>query len=449
MKSTLSLAVLLAIASPAGSQTPVDSVRPAEPALRLELPLVDLPYNVSHGYRAPSMQQALAVTEAFYEASHLGIQRAWGRHKLLAKATIAAWDWYTIAVPGADAWLHEEYHRAVLGRRGIGSYNDVYKLDLGAGSISVSHVEDEELVRLKREHPAEHVRMSSAGLEAELHLVQELERNRFFGRSRGWHLPFYWLAKFSTAAYLISGSDPEVDEEIDEANEEDGDDVEARDFTGHDFTAWVYDLHRPDEPYQARGTHPSGVGIDRYIRTTDLTAEELSYLERQGSLHLLNFLDPFMFGVNGIAATNPLNGARMRFNARAGHMLTPFGNAVDANLMVRQGTLNLSLALRGYSNGERTFPGVEAEVLDYPVTVRGNRLTVSPRVALWVQPEGQRFRAAQGSAGGLAALKVHRPLAGRFGTYAELEGKTAGWVAGNPSLDAGVSLRVGGSILLR
>jgi hypothetical protein len=141
VKFALPALILLTLASPAASQTP-DTIRPAAPGLRLDFPLVDAPYNLAHGYRAPSMQQALAVTEGFYEASHLGIQRIWGDHKLLARATIVAWDWYTIAVPGADAWLHEEYHRAVLGRRGIDSYNDVYKLDLAAGTIAVSHVED-------------------------------------------------------------------------------------------------------------------------------------------------------------------------------------------------------------------------------------------------------------------------------------------------------------------
>ncbi|HEX8360938.1 MAG TPA: hypothetical protein VF613_12560 [Longimicrobium sp.] len=441
MKQVLLVALVL-LASPALAQS--DST-PRAP--RLDFPLLDAPYNLEHGGRAPSMQQALAVTEGFYEASHLGIQRVWGDQKLLAKLSILTWDLLTIAVPGADAWVHEEYHRAVLGRRGIASHNDVYALDLSAEAIAVSHVRDEDLVRLKRDHPAEQVRLSSAGMEAELHLVQELERNRFFGRSRAWNLPTYWLVKLGTAGYLFSGSDAEVDADIDEFNDRDGDDVDARDFTGHDFTAWVYDLHRPDEAYTARGTHPSGVGIDRYIKTTDLTPDELKYLERQSVLHALNFLDPFMYGINGIRATNPLNGRPMRVNARAGHMLTPFGHTVDANLLLRQGALNLSVALRGYANGERSFPGIEAEVLDYPL--RGTRLTVSPRLALWMQPEGQRFRSTRGVPGALASVRVHRPLDRRFGTFAELEGKSAGWVLGNANLDAGFSFRVGGSVMLR
>jgi hypothetical protein len=36
-----------------------------------------------------------------------------------------------------------------------------------------------------------------------------------------------------------------------------------RDIVGFDCDAWAYDLQRPDEPYEARGPHPTGVGIDR------------------------------------------------------------------------------------------------------------------------------------------------------------------------------------------
>ncbi len=35
-----------------------------------------------------------------------------------------------------------------------------------------------------------------------------------------------------------------------DAVREEGADVKRRDFVGLDFTAWVYDLFRPDEPYK-------------------------------------------------------------------------------------------------------------------------------------------------------------------------------------------------------
>ena len=417
--------------------------------LRIDLPLLDLPYNVAGGPRAPSMQQSLAITEGFYEASHAGLQNLSGNRRWLSRATIVAWDYLTLALPLADAWLHEEFHRAVLGNRGVESFNDVYLLNINAEAIAVSHVDDEDLVRLKREHPADQVRLGVAGIEGEYMLVQRLEANRFFGASRSWNVPLYWLIKVSSLGYVASGTWEEMDTFTDEMNQEDGADMEVRDFTGHDFTAWVYDLHRPQEPYTARGAHPSGVGLDRYIKPADLTQEERDYLDRQGRLQLFNFLDPNLFGVNGVTLTNPVNGGKLRFNLSAGHVLTSFGHTVDTNVFLKQDRLNLLLVLHRYENGERRFSGADAQVLNYPVTIAGEELEISPRLALWQQPQGQSFRTTEAAMGGLAAVRVHRPLTGRFGSWAELEVKTGGWVAGRVALDRDVSFRVGGSIRLR
>jgi hypothetical protein len=92
------------------------------PPLRLEFPLFDAPYNVAHGYRAPSMPQALALGESFYEISHREIARAWGPHRKAARVSVVAWDIFStllFPLPGTDVWVHEEHHRAVMGRRGI------------------------------------------------------------------------------------------------------------------------------------------------------------------------------------------------------------------------------------------------------------------------------------------------------------------------------------------
>ena len=420
--------------------------------VRLELPLLDAPYNVAHGVRAPSMRQSLAVSEGFYEASHRAIRNAWGGRKWPTRLSVLLWDYINVIevpLPGADAWIHEEFHRAVLGNRGIGSFNDVYRMNVGAAAIAVSHVRDEDLVRLKREHPAEQARLGVAGIEGEYLLVQRLERNQFFGRSPAWHQPLYWLAKLNSAAYVSSGAWDETNGDTDEMNREEGADVPRRDFTGHDFTAWAYDLHRPDEPYEARGVHPSGVGIDRYIKPADLTPAELRYLKRQGRLQLLNLLDPFLLGMRGVTVRSPAGGGPLRVTASLGHVLTSFGHTVDANLFLEQDDVRLLVVLSGYANGARRFPGLRAELLDYRTAFRGHTLDLSPRAALWLQPEGQRFHARAASPGGLVALKVHRPGRGRFGAFAEVEAKTAGWVAGNVRLDRSASVNIGASLGFR
>jgi pimeloyl-ACP methyl ester carboxylesterase len=421
---------------------------------RLELPLFDASYNFAHGYRAFSMRQTLAITESFYEASEPLIRRAWGTHGKAAFVSLEVMD--LLAMPGGWAWLHEEYRRAVLGHRGIDSFNGNYKLNKIASStfavspprtLAVSHVADEDLVRLKREHPADLVRLSAAGIEGQSQLVQAFEKNRFFYQSPPRRV-VSWVSKLSSIAYVRSGTGDSVDRNTDEANQKEGANVQVRDVTGHDFTAWVYDLHRPDEAYAARGLHPSGVGIDRYIKPADLTPEELKYLKRQGRLQLVNLLDPFLFNAGGFTVTNPINKRPLRVNASASHLLTSFGSTVDANIFLAQGDVKLFVVLHSYANGQRRLPGIDAELVDYPITFLGKRLLVSPRAAVWLQPDRQRFDSDVAIPGGLAVLKVHGRGPGRFGGYVEVEGKTAGWVAGHVDLDRNFSVRGGVSVAL-
>lgn len=349
-------------------------------------------------------------------------------------------------LPGGDAWLHEEYHRAVMGNRGIDSFNDVYRFNLAASTIAVSHVSDSALVRLKATHPAEQVRLGEAGIEGEHLMIRRLEENRFFRDSHGNHIPLYWLTKINSIYYVMSGATPGADTLTDEMNAQDGANVSVRDFTGHDFTAWVYDLHRSAEPYAARGVHPSGVGIDRYIRFSDLTDEERTFLRHDGQLQLLNLLDPFLFGFEGIVVHEEAAGRSM-LTANVAHYLTSFGHSIDVNVLYR-GNTRAMVTVRRYTNGARSFPGVEGTLVDFPVDVAGREMEVSPRVALWLQPEDQAFRTTRSARGALASVRVRPMASAAFGPYVEVEAKTAGWVAGSVTLDAGVSFRFGGSLLL-
>ncbi len=94
----------------------------AEPApLVLDLPLYDSPYNSSDGFTAPSMRQSLAITKDFYQYAHHTIAE-WFPDRRQAQV------WTTIGVdiaftwlPPGDSWLHEEWHRAVMGQYGIDS----------------------------------------------------------------------------------------------------------------------------------------------------------------------------------------------------------------------------------------------------------------------------------------------------------------------------------------
>ena len=56
-------------------------------------------------------------------------------------------------------------------------------------------------------------------------------------------------------------------------------------------------MQRPDEPFEDRGVHPYGEGIDRYRSLEDLSDSEINYQE--ACHHFLNLLNPHFFGING------------------------------------------------------------------------------------------------------------------------------------------------------
>ena len=439
MKTMAAALFVLAMASGVALAQPArPTPRPDRPPVPIDLPVLDAPFNTTGAF--PSMRQSLMLSKDAHHAvqalaAPLEDRGAWGTTALIGLELVFTY------LPLGEAWLHEEYHRAVMSRRGISSFNDVYKLDLFAETIAVSRVRDEDLVRLKRLHPAEQVRLSAAGLEGEHDLLRELEKDSFFAHAPTSVVTVGWLSKLNGTAYLFTCVTSEGDRLTDELNAKDGVDVRRRDFTGLDFTAWVYDLHRPGEPYEARGLHPSGVGIDRYRKSTHLTPRELDYLRLQAGLSVLNFIDPHLLGKRAFG--DPSGTQWMGFLR---HDLTPFGFAVDAHVFLRRGRMRLATVARAYINKEGMGPGVEVEWLRWPMSLAGQPITLSPRLAVWLQPKDQLFHSTSVTPGGLLSLRAELG-ARRIRPYVEAEAKTAGWVAGNPYLGRNVSVRVGVSTL--
>lgn len=122
----------------------------AGPGIYAELPILDVPFVAANGGSFPSMEQSLWITAGLYQGMHLGLRQLADRYgqrwrpQLLGDLLISAADVLTMAIPGLLAWQHEEWHRAVLSSHGIGSFDDVYRLQLFAEVINVSHVRDDD-----------------------------------------------------------------------------------------------------------------------------------------------------------------------------------------------------------------------------------------------------------------------------------------------------------------
>ena len=406
--------------------------------LILDFPLIELPFNTGDDAGFPSMNQSLNLSKNFYQISHgWMIDMLKGRPAWQTLFSIAAFDLITTWTPLGVSWLHEEWHRAVLRRRGIESYNEVYDLNFFEETISVSHVKDEDLIRLKEAHPQEMVRLHAAGIEAQYEMNLALEKDQFFSKTYVLEDMLLWINYLNSIFYINLCASNEADEMTDEMTAEEGLDISDRDFTGLDFTAYVYDLFRPEEPYQARGVHPSGKGVDRYIRYSDLTHEEQDYLKLQRNLSLLNLVNPFLFH------KHRFYGNGFVWNLTLRHHLTPFGYAVSTHFFFKKNPFDSLIKCHFYNNKTKTFPGVEVEIIRLPVEIWRRTCDASFRVGLWMQPYDQRFRVNRSTPGGLVAVKVATPVSTHMALYMEIEEKTKGWVSGSPYLDENCNVILG------
>jgi len=441
MSVLLALLVLGSVTDAPALEAPPPSPRTH---LLLRLPLVDAPFNV-RGF--PSMAQSLAVTEDLSLAIHQGIDTAlrplgWPWHRMASLSAIFGFDLVFTYLPGGPSWLHEEWHRATLTRRGLSSYDDVYRFKLFTETISVSHLEDGELARFKRDHPAEHVRMSAAGFESEWALLHALRDDGFYeGTALEPQLPSMWLVAVNNLFYLNMCTGSEADTLTDQLNAAEPT-IPVRDFTGLDCTAWAYDLHRPDEPYAARGAHPSGVGYDRYIKRSDLSPAEQRYLATQARLSLVNLVSPALAGFERLPGPR-LGGARAYWNASLSHYLTSYGDRLGLDVLLDVAGHGLFVGYRHHQNGVTSSPGLELALVREPV-LRGRwPVALSGRLELWLQPRGQLFFERHRQPGGALTLGADVDLGEHLGLYAEGLAKSAGWMPGVVDLERAVELRSG------
>jgi hypothetical protein len=437
------LFVILLLNAAGTGLSPLQASPESQTGVSVELPIIDYPFNWNDGYRFPSMQQSLKLSKGFYDVTHYGITQYFARQPKKALWSTLGLDVLSLWLPFGSGWLHEEWHRAVMSNRGIDSYDEIYKFNLFSETTSVSHVSDADLIRLKQLYPADMVRLSAAGMEAQNELNVALEQDIFFHGRRYFVDALMWLNNLNNSAYLYTCASNDANRLTQDLLNNEGSDIATRDFTGLDCTAWVYDLFRPSEPYSARGLHPSGTGIKRYIQYDDLTDAEKEFVHKQLALSFLNLVNPILYHHDWFTGTNPFNGRPMQWNAALRHYLTSFGYSIDVNLLAQQAQHKLTLTLHNYFNHHHYFPGISLSLLRYPIMAGDQYIRFTPRMDVWLQPEDQQFDTRKGKVGGLVSLKLERPLSERYDGFVELEAKTDGWVAGNVYLEDNVSVRLG------
>lgn len=422
----------------------------------LDYNIVDLPFSnksmeisgIKGLITNPSMSQSLNIATSVNSLTREGLYWLMSKNsstKSFYKYSAALLDIFSyLPIPLTSGWMHEEFHRAVLAKHGGNSYNEMNDFPITKALINVMDVKDEDLIRLKRESPQDMVRMSEAGIEGEYLMANNINKTSFFYNAKSISYTPLFIA-LNSSFYVLMCSTISADKMTDEANSAEGSNIAKRDLLGLDFISYTYDLFRPNEPYENRGIHPSGVGLNRYIKRSQLTAEESLYLKQQGLLQLINFINPISFMLNSFTLKKNENGDNMRANLYFNHWLTSFGYDISTTGLLHYNTHNYVFTLHNYVNHANWMPGIELETYDYLLgkNVIKKPIPVTARVMAWLQPENQLFFSTKPQIGALIEAKIQYPLSKYVNPYISVTAKTNGWVAGNVYLEKNISCSFG------
>ncbi len=394
----------------------------------IDLPLMEYPYDFNHRYQAATMQQSIKLSKSFYYSLHGGLDIL-GKNKLGKKGAIWSKVFMTILdfapLPLSNTWLHEEWHRSILTLNHIKSKN-------GHWTNSVKHIDDDDLINLKLNSPQDLVREATAGNEGNLEFVHSLEKDVFFNQVNTWNYGLYWGNYLVNSFYLFGSTRTNSKPLVRFKNKED-EHIHKRDANGFDPINATYDLFHPNSPYEDRGIHPSGHGIDRYIEFNDLSPAGQQFLKTQFSLSLLNFLDMNLIGVDEL-------GKKMKYNLSIRHHMTPFGYMVGVNFLFKKNQFGGMVKPKIYRNERNTFLGLDVEL-------RNNWGQI--RLAGWQQPENLLYYDTNAAFGGLIGAKIYPFQKSQIHPYFEGTLKSKGWVAGHPYLGGNFSFLLGLRIRLK
>lgn len=363
-------------------------------------------------------------------------KKAYILNRLFANVTALGTDVLAIKLPYGFAFQHEEFHRSVMATRGIYSYDEVWNFGKGL-DIAVTQVKDEDLIYLKKNFPADQVRLSAAGVEGEYAYFQTMREDNFFKKTGYPFLGLSILGTFHAINYVNLPFKKRFNDITDSILSHDKNNILARDFTGYDFSAWVYDLQTPSEPYEARGTWPGGTGVRRPIKETDLTPKMKSFLRETGNMQYLNLVSPFMIGINRLKISE-----NFKFNFALRSLPTSFGYYAGGDFFLEMNKSKVLLGLGANRSNSLTLPSLEIKIYDLKKEEQ-SKISADAKLSAWLQPKDQLFFATKAEPGFMLNVQPNYRASRHFRLFADLSYKTKGWVFANPYLDDNFTGRIG------
>lgn len=428
--------------------------------LQLDFPLFDFPYQIDvtrsgdnffSSYTNPSMRQSLALTGNIYSAFHFGMRTGYDHlpfspltnNIIYFGGTAGGLLLFAYVLPFGYPWMHHEFTRSILGVNNIKSSNGYYNF---INKNDVTGVSDQDLADFKLAAPHDFIRMNVANLEGYVLFSERFIRNGFFYDLKDLSNVTALLASYlslagGSVALLAEYRLSNIDTDIEKFYQYDGD-QNSRHIYYNEIINWTYELFHPLESYAERGVHPSGDGVARYIKLSQLSGEEKQYLKKQAWLGYLNLVSPVLYGFNRF----PLGSTGFDWNAGFRHYLTSFGSDTAFQVLLKKTPYNMVFTLHNYMNYENYFPAIEAELLNFPLSAGKLSMQFSPRLLLGVQPKNQVFMTSEAEFMGLIGLRTDFMLSEHVQIYADFSFKTNGWAAGNEYLTGGAKAALGVSM---
>lgn len=416
--------------------------------LRLNLPVLDLPQNISMPYFIPSMDQSFELSYDFYELSFFGIDKLGDRifvsktkayskgrrisNNIFKYGLGLVFSKYASELPiPLGVWAHEEYHRSVLAAKDISSVNGNWLFNRWDGTVY--GISDETLSQTKSDELNQLLYSYVAGVQYEIALNEKVSIRDFYKkRSLPKNALLLYNAYYVYDYFRFSSGALSDSVKILAPPNESKDPVE-RDYAGADLTAWVYDMFNPSLPYTSRDPFPDGEGVNRRIGFSDLSPEAQSYLEKQKKLSLLNFVNPAIFFVNRIKISNSFS-----FNMFTQYSPTHFGNDIALFIPFKYKNYDLLLNVHNYSNRNSNGMGLGIGLFNYRLT---EKIESDITINAWNQPE--TFFDNEKLFGGSMGIESRYFFRDNFAAYILVSGKSDGWEMGNPYLHGNLSFQMG------
>lgn len=416
--------------------------------LRLEVPLLDIPQNFDLPHRYPSMDEALSWSSDFYEAGFWGIDELGNflfrsgkddprRLRRLGNGVFKyalglAFSKYGSELPvPLGVWAHEEFHRSVLGVRGIASNNGNWLFDRWDGTVY--GLSDETLGMLKQNDNENLLYSYVAGVQYEIALNERVSLNDFYYKRSFPKAALVLYNAYYVWDYFRFSASHDSDSAKILAPPHESTDPMQRDYAGADLTAWIHDMFNPATPYTNRDPFPEGSGVNRRIGYSDLSSAEREYLDDQKRLSLLNFLNPAIFFINRINLSDNLS-----FNFFAQYSPVHFGNSVALFLPVKYKETGFLLNASRYRSNTTEGFGFGLGLNNVRLT---RKIHSDLRINVWEQPTS--FLGTGKVRGGMIGVKAAYDFSDSFSGYIRISGKTKGWIIGNPYLEENVSALAG------